>query len=474
MNEMTVFASLASAAMVFAVMLAAWLKVKGRLSAAQSELEESRRRAEMVSEIARTKEEAILRQLAEKEDVCRQLLQGKDEACRSLLAEKDAELRKKDEACGALVAAKAADCERLIRDKNEQIEKLIQEKGRAFAETVKTLQEQFANLAERKLKASAEGLTDLGQKRIGEVLRPLQEEIDRFRQSFEANRLQQVANKASFDQAIADLGKCALQIGAEASDLAKALKSESKTQGDWGEMVLANILSAAGLKEGVDFIPQAQETDAQGNRLIPDVEIPLPNREKLLIDSKASVTAYLDYVAAQDQTARERAIKDHVASVRKHMDELADKDYIRKVRGSQGYILMFIPNEGSYLLAMENDRKLATDAFRRHVIIVNPTTLLLCLQIVALLRSREAQNENAEKISAAAAKMYEKFVGFSDTFADIGKRVEGLSEAYRKANGQLCDGNANVVRQLEKLKDMGIVTAKTINRKLLDDALAAD
>ena len=131
---------------------------------------------------------------------------------------------------------------------------------------------------------------------------------------------------------------------------------------------------------------------------------------------------------------------------------------------------MFIPNEGSYLLAMEHDRKLATDAFRKHVIIVNPTTLLLCLQIVALLRSREAQNENAERISAAAARMYEKFAGFSETFADLGKRLDGLAGVYKKANGQLCEGPANVVKQLEALKGMGVVTAKTVNERLLADA----
>ena len=434
MEGMTLLASVASAAITFAVMVIITAKARRRPDAS--------------------------------EENCNLRLRDKDEACRQLLAAKDA-------SCRAIVEAKTADCERLIRDKNEQIERFIKEKERAFAETVKTLQEQFANLAERKLRASTEGLSDINRKQIGEIVRPFQEEIDRFRQAFEANRQQQVANKASFDQAITDLGNRALQIGADAENLAKALKSESKTQGDWGEMVLSNILAAAGLKEGVDFVPQAQEVDAQGNRLIPDVEIPLPNKEKLLIDSKASVTAYLDYVAAQDEVSRELAVKEHIASVRKHMDELADKDYIKKVRGSLGYILMFIPNEGSYLLAMEHDRKLATDAFRRHVIIVNPTTLLLCLQIVALLRSREAQNENAEKISVAAAKMYEKFVGFSDTFSEIGKRIDGVAEAYRKANGQLCDGNANVVRQLQRLKEMGIVTTKTINQKMLDDAMAA-
>ena len=349
-------------------------------------------------------------------------------------------------------------------------DRLFAERERVFGEMTKTLREQFASLAAQKLQASAETLSDVNRRRVDEVLKPLQAELDRFRQAFETNRQQQVANKASFDQAIRDLGDRALKIGADAENLAKALKSESKTQGDWGEMVLANILAAAGLKEGVDFLPQMQETDAAGNKLIPDVEIPLPNGEKLLVDSKASVTAYLDYVAATEVAAKERAVKEHLMSVRQHMNELADKDYIKKVRGSQGYILMFIPNEGSYLLAMEHDRKLATDAFRRHVIIVNPTTLLLCLQIVALLRSREAQNENAEKISLAAAKMYEKFAGFSNTFADLGKRLDGLAGAYQDARKQLCDGKGNLVRQLEGLKDMGIVTTKSVNSKLLDEA----
>lgn len=454
MNETVVMVVFALAALAIGALVAALLRTRRETVRVHAESETARQRAERAEVIVQANEENLKNRLADK-----------DEACRMLLAEKEA-------ACRAAIAAKGADCDRLIRDKNEQIDRFIREKEHAFAEAVKTLQEQFAALAERKLKDSSEGLSDLNRRRMGELINPFREELDRFRRAFEADREQQVANRASFDQAIADLGRRALQIGTDAENLAKALKSESKTQGDWGEMVLANILTAAGLKEGIDFIPQAQEVDAQGNRLIPDVEIPLPDREKLLIDSKTSVTAYLDYVAATDEATRSRAIREHIASVRRHMGELADKDYIGKVRGSQGYILMFIPNEGSYLLAMEHDRRLATDAFRRHVIIVNPTTLLLCLQIVALLRSREAQNENAERISAAAAKLYEKFVGFSDTFADIGRRVDALADAYRKANGQLCEGNANVVRQLERLKEMGIVTTKTINAKLLDDAKA--
>ena len=396
--------------------------------------------------------EEVAAQVAIVEENCERRISDKEASCRERLAEKDAA------------------CERLIRDKDEQIGRLIEEKSKAFAETVRMLQERFANLAAEKLQSSAAGLSELNGRCVGEIVRPFREQLEQFRRSFEENVRQQIANKASFERAISDLGERALKIGAEAECLARALKNESKTQGDWGEMVLANILACAGLKEEVDFKVQVQETDGDGNRIIPDVEIRLPDGGKLLIDSKASVTAYLDYVAASDEAARDAAAKAHVASVRKHMEELSDKDYVRKVRGSRGYILMFIPNEGSYLLAMERDRKLSVDAFRRHVIIVNPTTLLLCLQIVMLLRSREAQNEKAERILESATGMYEKFCGFTDTFADVGRRIEGLDGAYRKAFGQLKTGPANVVKQMEALKGMGILPRKSVNSKVLDAA----
>lgn len=410
----------------------------------------AKRGGERSSESLRVELELAAARLADCENNCAQRIADKEAACRELLAEKDAA------------------CERMIRDKDAQVGKLMEEQGKAFVETVNTLREKFANLAEEKLKASAAGLSEMNGKNIGEIVRPFREQLEMFKKAFEENTRQQVANKASFDQAIADLGNRALKIGEDAENLARALKNESKTQGDWGEMVLANILAAAGMKEDVDYELQARETDADGNCLIPDVEIRLPDGEKLLIDSKASVSAYLDYVAAKTDEEREVAAKAHIVSVRKHMDELVDKDYARKIRGSQGYILMFIPNEGSYLLAMERDRKLAVEAFRKRVIIVNPTTLLLCLQIVMLLRSREAQNEKAERVLQAAAGMYEKFCVFTDTFADIGKRVENLDGAYKKAYGQLAAGPGNVVKQMEALKGMGILPRKTVNPKLLE------
>lgn len=334
--------------------------------------------------------------------------------------------------------------------------------------SLKVLREQFTNLAARQLEASRAGLAEDNRTRFKALFEPLGAQLEAFRKAFEANRDQQVTNKASFEAALERLNKQTLQISADAEALTKALKSEAKTQGNWGEMILENILAAAGLTEGVDYRLQAQELDEAGQKLIPDVEILLPHNEVLLVDSKVSITAYANYMAATDDTARQKAAADHLASVRAHIKELADKDYPGRIRAAQNYILMFIPNEGSYLLALEHDRQLVTEAFRSRVIIVNPTTLLLCLQIAALLRSREAQSEKAEKIISAATKLYEKFASFTDTFAAIGEQLDKAKNAYDTAHKQLSSGRGNITKQLEGFKSLGVVTSKQLNKRLQD------
>ena len=332
--------------------------------------------------------------------------------------------------------------------------------------SINTLREQFTNLATRQLEASRAGLAEDNRTRFKALLEPLGAQLDAFRKAFDANREQQVANKASFDQALESLNRQTLQISADAEALTKALKSEAKAQGNWGELILENILAAAGLTENVDYRLQAQELDETGQKLIPDVEILLPHNEVLLVDSKVSITAYANYVAATDDATRQKAAADHLASVRAHLKELADKDYPGRIHAAQNYILMFIPNEGSYLLALDLDRQLLTDAFRRHVLIVNPTTLLLCLQIATLLRSREAQSEKAEKIIAAATKLYEKFAAFTDSFATLGSQLDKAHDAYAKATSQLTSGRGNFLKQLEELKSLGVVTPKHLHDAL--------
>ncbi|MGN1326120.1 MAG: DNA recombination protein RmuC [Candidatus Spyradenecus sp.] len=363
------------------------------------------------------------------------------------------------------------------RQRAERAEITLAERERFAAQTraeqqatlqasITALREQFTSLATRQLEASRAGLAEDNRTRFKALLEPLGAQLDAFRKAFDANREQQVANKASFDQALESLNRQTLQISADAEALTKALKSEAKTQGNWGELILENILAAAGLTEGVDYRLQAQELDETGQKLIPDVEILLPHNEVLLVDSKVSITAYANYVAATDDATRQKAAADHLASVRAHLKELADKNYPGRIRAAQNYILMFIPNEGSYLLALDLDRTLLTDAFRRHVLIVNPTTLLLCLQIATLLRSREAQSEKSEKIIAAATKLYEKFAAFTDSFATLGAQLDKAQDAYTKAKGQLTSGRGNFLQRLDDLKSLGVVTPKQPNDAL--------
>ena len=355
-----------------------------------------------------------------------------------------------------------------LAERERFVEHARAEQQATLQASLKALREQFTNLAARQLEASRAGLAEDNRTRFKALFEPLGAQLEAFRKAFEANRDQQVTNKASFEAALERLNKQTLQISADAEALTKALKSEAKTQGNWGEMILENILAAAGLTEGIDYRLQAQELDEAGQKLIPDVEILLPHNEVLLVDSKVSITAYANYMAATDDTARQKAAADHLASVRAHVKELADKDYPGRIRAAQNYILMFIPNEGSYLIALEHDRQLVTEAFRSRVIIVNPTTLLLCLQIAALLRSREAQSEKAEKIISAATKLYEKFASFTDTFAAIGEQLDKAKNAYDTAHKQLSSGRGNIVKQLEGFKSLGVVTSKQLHKRLQD------
>lgn len=412
------------------------------------------------------------RRLLEKDAACQKLCEITKLNCSKLLEEKERSIAAKEADCREQMKRETERCEKIIAEKNAEIERRIEKNNQYCEQFVETLKEKFSVLAGEKLTKSVEGLSASNRQQIDQLLTPLKEEIGKFKIAFEEDKNQQIANKASFNQAIDSLGKYAMQIGKEAESLAKALKSESKTQGNWGEMILSNILTAAGFNQGVDFFTQKQELDDDDNRLIPDIEIPLPNNEKLLIDSKVSITAYINYINAETEEERLKALKEHITSVRKHIKELADKNYVGKIKGSQGYILMFIPNDGCTSLAFDNEKTLALEAFERHVIIVNPSTLLLCLKIVKLLRSREAQNENAEKIANAAARMYEKFALFTVNFSEIGKKLKAVSEQYDKARKQLVDGNANVVKQMEGLKQYGVMGKKCIEKDLTDEALS--
>ncbi|MBO7559292.1 MAG: DNA recombination protein RmuC [Bacteroidaceae bacterium] len=337
-----------------------------------------------------------------------------------------------------------------------------------WEEKINTMRLEFDRLSSEHLKMQQESMKATNVESMDNLLNPLKESLAKFQKEFEDKMTEQGKTDAVMKEAINTLTNQTIVLGENADNLAKALKADPKKQGNWGEAVLKNILEASGMTEGTDFFTQDVNMDDNGNRFIPDVKVKLHGDSYLIIDSKTSITAYLDYINAETAEEQERCIKEHIKSIRTHVNELADKHYPKKVENSAEYVLMFIPNEGSYILAMENDAKLATDAYQKHIIIVNPTNLMLALKIVWLFWQNAKQTKNVKDIIESAQKVYKKFATFTDTFSDLGTKITAASSAFDKAQGQLSTGPGNIVKQLESWKDKGVIPEKEINKKLLE------
>ena len=351
----------------------------------------------------------------------------------------------------------------------QQNEERLQAMQRQNEEQMRTLRLEIDQLSQKHLNTQREQLRQQNAETITQMLAPLRSAVETFSKDFTDRMNEQGKTSAVMEVALKNLAQQTQQLGKNADDLAHALTTNNKTQGDWGEGVLTNILTASGLTEGIDFETQKGVQDEGGSRFIPDVIVKLPDGHRLIIDAKTSLTDYVRYAGAEDEAARKEALAHHLKSVRSHVNELADKRYPDKVSGAQEYVLMFIPNEGGYLLAMDNDKTLAIDAYKRHIIIVNPTNLLLALNIVFLFRQNERQTKSVRDIIQSAKSLYEKFATFSNSFVDIGERLQRLTEAYNKADAQLSTGKGNFAKQLEAFKEKGIVTEKKINEKLLPE-----
>ncbi len=306
--------------------------------------------------------------------------------------------------------------------------------------------------------------------RLNEILSPLKENIDNLKKEINDRAIKDAENHTSLMMQINNLRELNSQIGKEAGNLAKALKGNSKVQGDWGEMILEQILSSSGLIKGEQFEIQATRdengntlTDENGNRLRPDVIVHLPDSKNIVIDSKTSLTAYTDYVNAEDDKTLSTKLAEHLSSVKKHIDELASKSYQEYVKDSGDFVMMFIPNEGAYLAAMQENPQLWEYAYNKHVVLISPTHLISVLKLVSQLWSHDKQTRNAIKIAEEAGKLYDRFVDFTEYMAGIEKGLNIARQAYDKAAAKLSDGRANVLSQVEKLKDLGAKAKKKLN-----------
>ena len=351
----------------------------------------------------------------------------------------------------------------------QKLESLKQEMHRMTIEQQKTAAEQLA--------AKQSALQENNRLQMDELLKPIKEQFADFKKSVEESKTQNEVNKkelqSAFEatmklfqqeqqQAVTSLKEQTSKIGSDAANLTKALKGDSKMQGDWGEMVLETILENSGLRKDEEFFIQENTKDENGKNYRPDVIVRFPEGRSVVIDSKVSLTAYTDALAAETDEERERLMKSHALSVRKHIDELAEKDYSKLVDDAIGFVLMFIPNETSYIAAMKQQPDLSRYAYQKKIIIISPSNLLMALQLAYNLWQYDRQNKNVEKIVKTAADLYDKVAGFEDTFTGIGDLIIRLSGTYDKAKKQLYDGAGNVMRRVESLKNLGVTPKKQI------------
>lgn len=352
---------------------------------------------------------------------------------------------------------------------SQKLESLKQEMQRMTIEQQKMAAEQLA--------AKQSALQENNRLQMDELLKPIKEQFADFKKSVEESKTQNEVNKKELQntfeatmklfqqeqqQAVLNLKEQTEKIGSDAANLTKALKGDSKMQGDWGEMVLETILENSGLRKDEEFFIQENTKDEEGKNYRPDVIVRFPEGRSVVIDSKVSLTAYSDALAAEDEAEQERLMKAHALSVRKHIDELAAKDYSKLVDDAIGFVLMFIPNETSYIAAMKQQPDLSRYAYQKKIIIISPSNLLMALQLAYNLWQYDRQNKNVEKIVKTAADLYDKVAGFEDTFLGIGDLITRLSGTFDKAKKQLYDGTGNVMRRVESLKGLGVTPKKQI------------
>lgn len=364
-----------------------------------------------------------------------------------------------------------------LADVKSHAEQMRQEQQKQHDERNKLVQEEIRNMAMQMLADSKKAITAENKERMEILLTPLKERLEAFQKAVNDNSKESSQNKAEiktvFEEAmkklhdeqertVRELKEQTERIGNDAASLTQALKGDSKMQGDWGEMILDKTLEDCGLERDVHYFLQPNYKDEQGNNFRPDAVIEFPSGERAVIDSKVSLTAYQESVLCEDETEQSRLIKEHVASVRAHVDELSDKEYEKIVPHCIGYVLMFIPYESGYSAALKADSSLLQYAYRKHIIILSPSNLLMALQLTHTMWQNYRINKNVEEILRQSNDLYDKFVNFAETFMKIEGDIQKIQKDFDVAKGQLRDGRGNIIRRLDGMKTLGITPKKQI------------
>ena len=359
---------------------------------------------------------------------------------------------------------------------NEVLEEKLATRKAELTEMSKKLHLEFENIANKIIDANSEKLSKQNKNNLESVLKPLGENINQFKKKIEDVYFAESKERFSLGKEVEKLVKLNLQISEEANNLTNALKGNSKTQGDWGEMILENILEQSGLQKGREYFVQEFLKDESGGfvkndmgrKMQPDIIVNYPDKRKIIIDSKVSLTAYVKYCQTTDNLEQKKELDRHIDSIRRHIDELSNKRY-QDFELSLDFVFMFVPNEPAYILALQKDPNLFQYAYNKRIVLISPTNLIASLKIIVDLWKREYQNQNAIEIAKRGDSLYNKFVGFVENMTKIGENLEKTDKAYNSALNQLKSGRGNLIGQAEKLKNLGVGSDKTLPKSLTED-----
>ena len=347
---------------------------------------------------------------------------------------------------------------------DEQLRQQAEERKNLRAESEMVFREIATTIFDEKSKVMSEN----NRTQLGDILSPFKSDLENLKKTINDCYIGEMSEVKSLKEQVKDLTDLNNTIGREAKELTMALKGNSKVQGDWGEMLLKQLLEKSGLEEGVNYVLQATEDEdgdkikgENGGQLRPDAIFYLPEGKNLIIDSKVSLTAYTDYInaSAEEQSAK---LALHLRSVKSHIDELARKEYPKYVKNSADFVMMFVPNEGAYLAALNADKDLWANAYDRHVVIISPTHLISVLKLMYQLWMRDKQTKNALKIADETGKLYDKFVGFVSDLEEVGKHLDKAGAVYEEAHKKLSSGKGNLLSRVEGIKELGVKTAKRL------------
>jgi DNA recombination protein RmuC len=337
------------------------------------------------------------------------------------------------------------------------------------------LSNQFKTLASEILEEKSKKFTDQNKINLDQILGPLKIKISEFQGKVQEVYIQESKDRSALSEQVKQLMSLNNQLSDDAHNLTQALKGQSKAQGNWGELILERVLEASGLRKGHEYNVQVSHVREDGTRVQPDVVVHLPEQRHLIIDAKVSLTAYEIHANSDNDPERIAAIKKHLESVRSHIKELSEKNY-HQLYGLQSFdfVLMFIPVEPAFMLAISHDNNLWLESWKKNILLVSPSTLLFVVRTVAHLWKQEQQNSNAQEIASRGAELYNKLAGFVEDLDMLGKRLQQAQISYDDAYGKFSKGKGNVIRQAEMLKELGIKPSKSISQSLTTDSAQDD